>query len=170
MIDKKEKIKKSTTVVRKTENIGEKRLHFYEILRKRISKFVGEYTGETGNKISGFLFTLPDFFILLCRLAIDKRVTTSQKAFIGGIITYVILPIDIIPDFIPVLGYVDDLVLVIYGLNLILNELDETILRDNWSGEEDILELMQKITFAAENFLNKNFIGKIKSWLNSFKR
>jgi uncharacterized membrane protein YkvA (DUF1232 family) len=152
------------------DQIDEKKLKFYEILRRRISRFVALHTGNKANKFTDYLLALPDFFILLCRLAADKRVTSSQKLFIGGIITYVILPIDIIPDFIPIIGYVDDLVLVVYGLNLILNELDNKILIDNWSGGEDVLDLLQKITVTAENFLDKNIMKKIQRWLSGLKK
>jgi uncharacterized membrane protein YkvA (DUF1232 family) len=79
------------------------------------------------------------------------------------------LPIDIIPDFIPYFGLVDDLVLVVYGLNLILNELDEQILLDNWSGQTDILQLLKNVSSTAENFLDKNILRKIRNWLGKIK-
>jgi len=167
--------KKDTQLINETNDSEEikeldnSKLKFYGILRKRIRKFVTGHTGEGGNKFTGYLLALPDFFILLCRLAVDKRVSSSQKIFIGGIIAYVMLPIDIIPDFIPVIGYVDDLVLVVYGLNLILNELDKKILLDNWSGEEDALELLQKITNTAEKFLDKNILKRIQKWISGLK-
>jgi uncharacterized membrane protein YkvA (DUF1232 family) len=107
--------------------------------------------------------------MLLCRLAVDKRVAGKQKLLVGGIIAYVISPIDIIPDFIPFIGYIDDLVLVVYGLNVVLNEVDKQVLIDNWGGEEDILKLLQKITYVAENFLDKNILRKIKGWVSKIK-
>jgi len=152
-----------------SKDLDSSKLKFYGILRKRIRKFVIGFAGESGNKFTGYLLALPDFFILLCRLAVDKRVTSSQKLFIGGIIAYVMLPIDIIPDFIPLIGYVDDLVLVVYGLNLILNELDKQILLDNWSGEEDVLVLLQQITNTAEQFLDKKILKKIQKWISGLK-
>ncbi|HQQ68654.1 MAG TPA: DUF1232 domain-containing protein, partial [Candidatus Cloacimonadota bacterium] len=102
---------------------------------------------------------------LVCRLAVDKRVPAKHKLKVAGIIAYLIMPIDIIPDFIPIIGYVDDLVLVVLGLNLILNDIDHKILRDNWSGEGDILQQLQKITALAEQFLDRNILQKIKHWL-----
>jgi len=152
------------------DQIDETKLKFYEILRKRISKFVTGFAGEYGNKFTGYLLALPDFFILLTRLAVDKRVTSSQKMFVGGIIAYVMLPIDIIPDFIPFIGYIDDLVLVVYGLNLILNEVDKKIIIDNWSGEENVLELLSKVTSTAEKFLDRNILKKIQRWISNLRK
>lgn len=145
---------------------NKKNLKFYEDLRKKLSTVVEKYSGKKGEKFLGYLLSLPDFFVLLCRLAADKRVSKTQKAFIGAIIAYLIIPLDIIPDFIPVIGYVDDLVLVVFGLNLILNELDRNIILENWSGDEDVIALLSKITLTAEQFMDKNILSKIKSWIN----
>lgn len=158
---------KKTEVVENSgaEKINERKLQFYEKLREKIAGFAGEKVGDKGSKVLEYVLALPDFFILLCRLTVDKRVKTSQKVLLGGIIVYVMSPIDLIPDFIPVIGYVDDIVLVVFGLNLILNELDPQVLLDNWSGQQDVLELMKKTTAAAEDMLNKNVISKIKKIL-----
>jgi uncharacterized membrane protein YkvA (DUF1232 family) len=141
------------------------KLKFYEDLRKKATGWTKDKTGSLGGKVSEYLFLLPDFFILVCRLSVDKRVPAKHKLKVAGIIAYLIMPIDIIPDFIPVIGYMDDLVLVVLGLNLILNDIDHKILRDNWSGEGDILEQLQKITSLAERFLDRNILQKIKHWL-----
>lgn len=146
-------------------DMDDAKLKFYEDLRKKAKGWTKEKTGSMGGKISEYLFLLPDFFILVCRLAVDKRVPAKHKLKVAGIIAYLIMPIDIIPDFIPVIGYVDDLVLVVLGLNLILNDIDHKILRDNWSGEGDILQQLQKITALAEQFLDRNILQKIKHWL-----
>ncbi|PKN75129.1 MAG: hypothetical protein CVU49_04715 [Candidatus Cloacimonetes bacterium HGW-Cloacimonetes-2] len=142
------------------------KMKFYENLRKKAKDWTGDKAGEKGGKLAEYLFLLPDFFILLTRLAVDKRVPSKKKLLVAGIISYVMLPIDIIPDFIPIIGHVDDLVLVVLGLNMVLNEIDHKILLDNWSGEGQLLEILQKITATAENFLDKNILSKIKKFLN----
>lgn len=147
-----------------------KHMKFYETLRKRILKFANEKGGKTGSKFAEYLLSLPDFFILLCRLTVDKRVPATQKFMVGGIIAYIISPIDIIPDFIPVIGYVDDLVLAVFGLNIVLNDIDKKIVLENWSGQEDLLELMQKITLTAEKFLDKNILKRIKKWIQKIAK
>lgn len=168
MKEKKDDVKGEEIIVENEQAFTEdpKKLKFYEKLRKTINKFAVSRGGENAGVFTKYLFALPDFFILLCRLAIDKRVSKNQKFLVGGIIAYVISPIDIIPDFIPFVGYVDDLVLVVYGLNIVLNELDKQVLIDNWTGEEDVLHLLQKITYVAENFLDKNILRKIKGWIS----
>ncbi len=142
-----------------------KKLKFYEDLRKKIMGWTKEQLGSLGGKLGEYVFLLPDFFILVCRLAVDKRVPVKQKMIVAGIITYIMMPIDLIPDFIPVIGLVDDLVLVVMGLNLILNEIDPKILLDNWSGEGQILDHLKKITALAERFLDKHLLQKIKNVL-----
>lgn len=146
-------------------DVDEDKLKFYEDLRRKAKGWTQNKGGKLGGKLGEYLFMLPDFFILVCRLAVDKRVPTKQKLMAGGIVAYVIMPLDIIPDFIPVIGHVDDLVLVVMGLNMVLNEIDPKILADNWSGEGDVLEQMKKVTATAEAFLDKNILQRIKKWL-----
>jgi uncharacterized membrane protein YkvA (DUF1232 family) len=140
-----------------------KRFQFYEKLRKKMRKYANNKVGEKYGKMGEYVFLIPDFFMLMCRLAMDKRVPSKQKLLVGGIIAYVISPIDIIPDFIPVFGYMDDLVLVVYGLNIMLNEVDKKALLDNWSGEEELLSLLKGITAVSEEFLDKNILRKIRN-------
>ena len=157
----------STEEFEKAEEIitDKKKLHFYEHMRQTVRRAVTNKAGEKSSKIVDYLLTLPDFFILLTRLGLDKRVTKVQKLFVGGIIGYLIMPIDLIPDFIPVFGFVDDLVLVVYALNTMLNEIDANIVKENWSGDGDVLELLKKITRTAEEFLDKKILKKIKKFI-----
>jgi len=147
-------------------DMDEKKLKFYEDLREKAQGWTSQKTGKTGNTLAEYLFMLPDFFILLTRLATDKRVPTKKKAMVAGIIAYMIMPFDLIPDFIPIIGHIDDLVLVVLGLNMVLNDIDDKILLDNWSGEAKLLEVLQKVSATAEKFLDKNILSKIKKFLN----
>ena len=146
-----------------------KRFAFYEKLRKKLKNIVPKKSGKA-NKITDYLFLLPDFFILLCRLAADARVPKNQKIFIASIIGYVILPIDILPDFIPFIGFMDDLVLVILALNEILNHIDQNVLLDNWSGEKNILQLLRQLVLMVDMNLNSKVLTRIRQWINKNKR
>lgn len=139
----------------------EKANDIYENIRKKVNSFRKErFQGKYGELID-YLLILPDFLALLIRLAKDSRVETSQKIMIGGIILYVVSPIDILPDFIPVLGLVDDLLLVVYGLNTILNEIDPVIVEEHWSGESDLLQVLQNTIGIAEKFLSRNVVKRV---------
>jgi len=148
----------------------ERSLQFYDKLRKRLKGLTPQKANAKGGKLAEFVLLLPDFVVLVMRLALDPRVPNKKKVFIGAIITYLILPIDIIPDFIPVIGYMDDLVLVVLALRHILNDIDQQIVLDNWSGEDDLLVLLQKIASTAEQLLDKNVLSKINKWLNRHEK
>ena len=60
---------------------------------------------------------LPTYARLIWALARDPRVPTGQKAVLAGIAAYLAFPLDIIPDFIPVIGQMDDLAVLILGLD-----------------------------------------------------
>ena len=64
---------------------------------------------------------------LACR---DPRTPWYAKVFAGGVVAYALSPIDLIPDFIPVLGYVDDLILVPLGIALAVKMIPEPVLAD----------------------------------------
>lgn len=150
-------------------DMDEAKFQFYEKLREKAKKWASAKTGKAGNSVTEYLFLLPDFFILLSRLAVDKRVPTKRKLMMGGIMAYLMMPLDIIPDFIPIIGHADDLVLLVMGLNMMLNDTDQKVLEDNWSGEGNILQIMQNITASAEKFLDKNVMQRIKKWLGKLK-
>ena len=142
----------------------------YDKLRVKVAAFKKDkFKGKYGEMID-YLLLLPDFVALMVRLARDNRVQSTQKLMIGGIILYVISPIDIIPDFIPVLGLVDDLLLVVYGLNALLNEIDPEIVREHWSGEDDLLLTLKNSIFVAERFLSRNVVKKISTFFNKLTR
>jgi uncharacterized membrane protein YkvA (DUF1232 family) len=60
---------------------------------------------------------LPIYARLVWGLARDPRVPTRQKLLLGAMAAYLAFPIDIIPDFIPVIGQLDDLAVLIFGLD-----------------------------------------------------
>jgi len=138
----------------------------YDLLRKRVQKSVNSYFGEKAKKVVDLVLLLPDFFMLLWRLMLDKEITKEKKLFIGAIIVYVLLPIDLIPDFIPVIGFVDDLVLIAIGLNTIFVKTDKKILQKHWSGEGEVLEKIQSIIKLGNDILSNRIIGKITRWVN----
>ena len=66
----------------------------------------------------------------LCLAYKDPRVPWYAKVFLAGIIAYALSPIDLIPDFIPVLGYLDDLVILPLGMTLALRMIPPDVLSE----------------------------------------
>jgi uncharacterized membrane protein YkvA (DUF1232 family) len=63
---------------------------------------------------------LPSFAKLFSRLIKDPRVSTSSKLIVAGILAYVILPLDFLPDFLIGVGQIDDIAVILGGLKLFL--------------------------------------------------
>ncbi|MCK4338519.1 MAG: DUF1232 domain-containing protein, partial [Candidatus Cloacimonetes bacterium] len=134
--------------------------------RKRVIKSVKYSFSDKYKNIVEYIFLIPDFFVLLWRLMLDKDIPKEKKLFIGAIIVYVLLPIDLIPDFIPVIGFMDDLVLIAIGLDTIFVRTEKKILQKHWSGEGEVLEKIQSIIKLGNEFLSNRIIGKITRWIS----
>ena len=123
-------------------------------------------TQDASTKIKGALKTIPSLGKLLYKLARDPRVPRRNKLIFGGIAGYLLLPFDLIPDWIPGLGQVDDILLVALGLDAILNQVPEDVLREHWDGDDDILETIRSVlsvvtTFVPEKVKDRLFSSQI---------
>ncbi len=101
------------------------------------------------------LLFIPNLLKLLFDLLRDSRVSQADKAILAGVIMYVIIPIDVIPDFIPFIGQVDDSYLLALAILRLLNRADRNIVMELWKGDRDIKELVTGIARVAEYFLPK---------------
>lgn len=145
--------------------LGNKKFKFYEKMRANIDKWTANKAGKAGYEAAQFLMLLPDLFILISRLIVDKRVPMGKKVFLAGVVAYVMSPFDIIPDFIPFFGYTDDLFLVLFSLDKLLNHITPEVVSENWSGEENIIGLIKELLEKSDQFLDRNVIQKIKKWI-----
>ncbi|MEP7343234.1 MAG: YkvA family protein [Acidobacteriota bacterium] len=123
-------------------------------------------TKQARGFLQGVIMLIPDFLKLLGRLFRDSRVPTTEKALLVGSIIYVISPIDLIPDFIPFIGQVDDLYLVALVLLRLLARTDDDVLRQHWDGRGDLSSIVDKIVRAAQFVLPKRvqriLLGRIE--------
>ena len=132
---------------------------------KNINKVYDKYTEirkkaqnevcEKYKPILEYILIVPDMVILLGRLMKDKRVSYKTKCVIGGTIAYLVSPIDIVLNFIPFVGEIDDIAVIFYCLNYVINNVKKNIILENWQGKDDIME---KVEDGVE-FLNKFFGG-----------
>ncbi|PYT03008.1 MAG: hypothetical protein DMF60_19635 [Acidobacteria bacterium] len=106
-------------------------------------------------KMRELLLFIPNLMGLLIGLLRDERVSQSDKAILADIVMYVIVPLDVIPDFIPFIGQVDDSYLLAISILRLLNRADRRVVMDHWKGGRDIKELVDSIAKIAEFFLPK---------------
>jgi uncharacterized membrane protein YkvA (DUF1232 family) len=85
---------------------------------------------------------VPDCLVLFRRLAGDPRVPRRQKALLAGLVAYLAMPIDLVPDFIPVAGQLDDAILVLLVLRSLIARSGDAIVREHWPGPAAGLELL----------------------------
>jgi uncharacterized membrane protein YkvA (DUF1232 family) len=138
---------------------------FYDRIRNTIQRYI-DSKGALVGKTAGFLLLVPDVFILLWRLTTDARVNGKDKVLLGSAVAYYVMPFDLIPEAImgPV-GYLDDLVFGVYVLNKILGSVDASVLREHWSGSEDVLDSIQNVLNAAESLVGTDLVGRIKKMM-----
>lgn len=92
---------------------------------------------------------------LIVSLAFDKRVPWEAKTALGLAALYVISPLDGIPDFIPVIGWLEDLAIIVIIFDGFLNHLDQEIVRSHWKGDPAVLEWFQKIARKGTSIIPK---------------
>jgi uncharacterized membrane protein YkvA (DUF1232 family) len=80
---------------------------------------------------------LPDLLRLLRRLAADRTLPRGVRVRLGLLLAYLAFPIDLIPDFIPVLGYADDAIVVTAVLRGVVRRAGLAAVRAHWSGTDD---------------------------------
>lgn len=106
-------------------------------------------------RMKNLLMFLPNLVALCFRLLKDARVSTADKALFLGAIIYFISPIDFIPDVLPFIGQVDDTYFIALALLRLINRSDAEVIRDNWKGGGNIVELANSIASIAPMILPK---------------
>jgi uncharacterized membrane protein YkvA (DUF1232 family) len=87
-----------------------------------------------GSLLEEAIRLLPDAIRLLRRLATDKSLPRGVRVRLWLLFAYLALPFDLIPDFIPVIGYVDDAIIVAAVLRSVVLRAGEEAVRRNWPG------------------------------------
>jgi uncharacterized membrane protein YkvA (DUF1232 family) len=82
---------------------------------------------------------IPDCAVLMTRLVRDPRVPRRRKALLVALVGYLASPIDLVPDFIPVAGQLDDAILVALVLRSLIRSGDEKMIRELWPGPDRTL-------------------------------
>jgi uncharacterized membrane protein YkvA (DUF1232 family) len=96
--------------------------------------------------VAGFV---PDCIVLFHRMLGDPRMPRRHRALVFALLGYLAMPIDIVPDFIPVAGQLDDAIVVALGLRAILRRGGPDMLEEHWPGPPSSMALMLRLTDGA---------------------
>jgi uncharacterized membrane protein YkvA (DUF1232 family) len=88
---------------------------------------------------------IPDCIVLVTRLAREPRVPRRRKLLLVALVGYLALPFDLVPDFIPVAGQLDDAVIVALVLRSFVRSGGEQLIRELWPGPEQSLALILRL-------------------------
>ena len=103
------------------------------------------------------LLLLPNFVRLIGRLLTDSRVPRRSKIVLGMAAVYVASPIDIIPDVIPVIGWADDVLILMFALDSLIERAGPEIVEEHWDGPGDLLSLVRDVVAVSRSILPKRF-------------
>jgi uncharacterized membrane protein YkvA (DUF1232 family) len=97
--------------------------------------------------LAGFV---PDSVVLVKRLLGDPRVPRRRKLGLALLVAYLAMPIDLVPDFIPVAGQLDDAIVLALALRWLTRGAGAEILREHWPGPEESLRLVLRLAGVRE--------------------
>ncbi len=102
---------------------------------------------------------LPNLVKLVGRLLRDPRVPRRSKVALGLAAAYVASPNDLIPEFIPVVGWADDVILLLFAIDSLIERAGPEIVDEHWDGPGDLLGLIREVMGLARNIV-PNRLGR----------
>lgn len=98
-----------------------------------------------GNLLAEAIRLLPDLLRLIPRLARDRSLPRGVRVRLWLLLAYLAMPLDLVPDFIPVLGYADDAIVVAAVLRSVVRHAGAEALHRHWPGTEDGLAAVRRL-------------------------
>lgn len=95
--------------------------------------------------LAGFI---PDCLVLLRRLIGDERIPRRRKLALVALVVYLSIPIDLVPDFIPVVGQLDDVIIAALALRYALRSGGPDILAQHWPGPDQSLRAVMRLAYG----------------------
>ncbi|MDQ6870907.1 MAG: DUF1232 domain-containing protein [Gemmatimonadota bacterium] len=108
---------------------------------------------------------LPNFLRLIGGLLTDVRVATTDKLLVAGAIGYVLLPMDFVPDFVPFIGEIDDVFLLVLALQRLIANTDRSVVLEHWMGDPKQLRSLdlERVLVAAAFFLPRRVRRRLRT-------
>jgi uncharacterized membrane protein YkvA (DUF1232 family) len=103
---------------------------------------------EDARAVAGFI---PDCLVLVGRLARDPRIPRWRRALLLAVLAYLAMPLDLIPDFLPGAGQLDDAVLLAFALRMLVGGAGAAVVREAWPGPDASLRVIMRASGLESN-------------------
>lgn len=113
-----------------------------------------------------YAMILPDMYALALRLMKDKRVTKRDKVIIAFTFGYPLVPMDFLPSKLPVIGKMDDIAILFFGANYIMNKIPVPILVKHWQGDLRTLKLVKENIGKIMNFTPARTLNQVYGFVD----
>lgn len=125
-------------------------------------------TEVTSNTMGNIALLIPDFLMLLLRIARDGRLPKRHRVLAGAALAYLTSPLDFIPDWLfgPA-GLVDDLTVTLFVLRQVITELPESVVLEHWSGDPRLIPLVRRVVDSSDRWLRSGIRFKAYSWMRN---
>lgn len=157
-LEETQKIEENVEVV-STEVIVEKTKDYYSEGRD----YVEHKIPERFKSVEDYILLVPDILALIVRLMKDKRINNQTKIAVAASIGYIVVPKDIIFDKIPIVGSIDDMAVVLFALNKLINDVPLEIILENWAGNEKNIIVLKNALEYVKRFTKANNLDKFYS-------
>lgn len=110
------------------------------------------------------VFMMPNIVKLVGRLLKDPRVPRRAKITLGLAAAYVVSPVDLIPEIVPVIGWADDIIILMFALDSLIERAGEEVVQEHWDGPGDLLSLVRDVVGLSRNLVPRrlsNLIDRI---------
>ena len=118
---------------------------------------------ERFKSVEDYILLVPDILALIVRLMKDNRINNQTKIAVAASIGYIVVPKDIIFDKIPIVGSIDDMAVVLFALNKLINDVPIEIILENWAGNEKNIVVLKNALEYVKRFTKANNLDKFYS-------
>lgn len=115
--------------------------------------------------VANVIRQIPNYLRLLGGLLMDRRVAPIDKLLVGAAVAYILMPLDLIPDFIPFLGEVDDVFLLATALQRLIGNAGRKVVTQYWQGALSDLDPanLRRVLTAAAFFLPRRMRRRLRT-------
>lgn len=104
---------------------------------------------------------LPNLVKLVGRLLLDPRVPRRAKISLGMAAAYVVSPIDLIPEVIPIIGWADDILLLMFAIDSLIDRAGPDLVDEHWDGPGDLLGLIRETVGLSRSVMPKRLTAVV---------